>query len=917
VSAPRILVTDGAQIASTSKGPGRGGSITVTASDTLTLVGSVTIPDGTFPSGIFADADGTKAGAGAAGTVVVSAPRILVTDGATISSGTGGPGHGGDVTVRASEALTITGRDAAGFSSEISSNTFGSGAAGRVTVTAPTLNIDDGLISSDSLPGSMGDAGTVVVEGRTITLSGGAQISSSTTGPGHGGDVTVRASEALTITAPGQDAGGFFVISGVFSNTFGSGAAGRVTVTVPTLRMDNGQITSECQGSTGDAGTVVVEGEMITLSGGAQISSGTFGAGRGGDVTVRVSEALTITGRRDADAFRSGVSSSTVGSGAAGRVTVTAPTLRMDDGVIQARAGQRPSGAAGSILTLQDAPDATGDAGSILITAGSITLTGGAQIDSRTGGRGQGGLIVVTATDMVSIGGSNRDGNPSGLVSLTSSTTAGAGDAGTVLLAAPHVQLTDGGQIQTSTSGAGNAGTIVVGAFEQQVDGMTIHGPQVEQVMLTGGAQITSSSGKVNETGTVVASSGRGGTVTVTTTDALIIAGHDPMGTEPSGVFSQTFGPGAAGSVTVTTPRLTLAEGGRISAETGSDGHGGDVTVKAGRLELRSGAQINGSSGITLGPTHLVGAGRGGTVTLMATDPVLLTGQGTGLFTRAAGPGEGGDITMQAPRVTLADGATISAESTGLGNAGKITLTLGDSFMSTHGSIVTRATQADGGDIQITAPNFLRLRDSTITAEVGGGATTVGGNIFIDPQFVLLQNSQIVANAFAGQGGKIRIQAQQVFLADPTSLVSASSALGINGQVAIQAPVADISGTVASLPQTFARVGELLRDRCVERVRGGTVSRFVLGGRDGVPLEPGSLLLSPLMRAEQLAPVRITDTVAGQREVSFGPVGGLESDNTSYLSLRGPHGQAQWLEALDVECARWRWMQGTDVKTAP
>jgi large exoprotein involved in heme utilization and adhesion len=294
-----------------------------------------------------------------------------------------------------------------------------------------------------------------------------------------------------------------------------------------------------------------------------------------------------------------------------------------------------------------------------------------------------------------------------------------------------------------------------------------------------------------------------------------------------------------------------------------------------------------------------------------------LTGQGTGLFTRTAGPGQGGDITVQAPRVTLLDGATISAESPGLGNAGNITLTLGDSFLSTHGSIVRRATLADGGDIQITAPHFLRLRDSAITAEVGGGAATGGGTSSIDPQFVLLPNIQIVANAFAGQGGNIRIQAQQVFLADPTSQVSASSALGIDGQVAIQAPIANVSGTVASLPQVFARAGELLRDRCVERVRGSTISRFVLGGRDGVPLEPGSLLLSPPVRAEQPAVARMTESVAGQREVSFGPVGGLESDSTSYLSLRGAHVQAQWLEALDVECARWRWMHGTDVKTVP
>src|SRR4029450_9168937 len=93
--------------------------------------------------------------------------------------------------------------------------------------------------------------------------------------------------------------------------------------------------------------------------------------------------------------------------------------------------------------------------------------------------------------------------------------------------------------------------------------------------------------------------------------------------------------------------------------------------------------------------------------------------------------------------------------------------------------------------------------------------------------------------------GNIQIQAQQAFLADPASQVSASSALGINGVVNIQAPVTNISGAVAPLPQEFASTAELLRDRCAGRLREGRVSRLVLGGRDGVPSEPSSRLLSP------------------------------------------------------------------------
>ena len=217
-----------------------------------------------------------------------------------------------------------------------------------------------------------------------------------------------------------------------------------------------------------------------------------------------------------------------------------------------------------------------------------------------------------------------------------------------------------------------------------------------------------------------------------------------------------------------------------------SAGNAGSVVVEAPRVTLSGGAAI---SSTTSGP------GQGGTVTVTTAEALTITGRDSGLRTATAGSGPGGAIAIQARQVQLTGGAIISAESTGTGDAGNITLTTQDHVLINQGSVVTRATQADGGNIQITAPTLVRLRDSAITAEVGGGASTVGGNITIDPQFVLLQNSQIVANAFAGRGGNIRIIAQQVFLADPASRVSASSALGINGQVAIQAPVTDISGT--------------------------------------------------------------------------------------------------------------------------
>jgi large exoprotein involved in heme utilization and adhesion len=318
-----------------------------------------------------------------------------------------------------------------------------------------------------------------------------------------------------------------------------------------------------------------------------------------------------------------------------------------------------------------------------------------------------------------------------------------------------------------------------------------------------------------------------------------------------------------------------------------------------------------------VGPTLSVGAGQGGTVTVTATDTVTIAGQDSGFSAQTLGAGRGGDIVLQARQIQLTNGATISAESTGTGNAGNMTLTVGDTLqMQGHSAVTTTASQATGGNIRVTASSVVRLQNSQITATVSGEAGD-GGNVTIDPEFILLQGSQITANAVGGNGGRISLTASKALLADPRSAVTATSTRGINGEVAIQAPVTSISGAVAPLPQAFAQAAELLRDRCGERVRGGTVSRFVLGGRDGVPLEPGSLLLSPPVQGEQPDPAPIADTVEGQREASSVHMGGLEMHNIGYLYLRGAPVQAPWLEALDVECARWRGMQkigGTNVR---
>jgi hypothetical protein len=213
--------------------------------------------------------------------------------------------------------------------------------------------------------------------------------------------------------------------------------------------------------------------------------------------------------------------------------------------------------------------------------------------------------------------------------------------------------------------------------------------------------------------------------------------------------------------------------------------------------------------------------------------------------TTAAEQAEGGDITIAAQETQLINESLISARSSGPGNAGDITITARDTLMMRDSSITTEAMQASGGNIKINTDHMVHLGKSEISTSVAGGPETAGGDINIDPEYVILNNSNIIAQANEGRGGNIQIVAG-VFLADQNSSVDASSKKGIDGTVDIRAPISDVSQKVKPLPKRFRSAAELLRESCIARIRGGEYSSFIVGGRDGLPLEPGGLLPSPL-----------------------------------------------------------------------
>ena len=247
------------------------------------------------------------------------------------------------------------------------------------------------------------------------------------------------------------------------------------------------------------------------------------------------------------------------------------------------------------------------------------------------------------------------------------------------------------------------------------------------------------------------------------------------------------------------------------------------------------------SGGLITGAT--TGAGPGGSVNINAGSSFSSNG---GTVSSTASQATGGNINITAGNsVTLANGASISASSAGQGSAGDIHINAGQNFTATNSSVTTEAIHSSGGTIKITTnPNgTVQLTDSTISASVLDGAGG-GGSVNIDPQFVILQNSHIIANSVFGPGGNINITTN-LLLPDSVSVIQASSQFGQQGTIIIQSPISPASGKIVPLGQKPLLPTSLLSQRCAA-LAGGNISSFTVAGRDSLPSEPGGLVSTPL-----------------------------------------------------------------------
>jgi hypothetical protein len=184
----------------------------------------------------------------------------------------------------------------------------------------------------------------------------------------------------------------------------------------------------------------------------------------------------------------------------------------------------------------------------------------------------------------------------------------------------------------------------------------------------------------------------------------------------------------------------------------------------------------------------------------------------------ALGAGDAGELQISGDRLSL-NHSFIGSASTDTGDAGNILLEVSDSLTLTEDSSVqTDADKSGGGNINVLVNYQIYLEESAIKASARGeDQDDSGGNISIDPVFIFLKDSQILAQATAGDGGAIFLVADN-FISDTSSVIDASSERGNDGEVRITSPDNSVSGSIGTLISQFVEQQSILQESCVARV---------------------------------------------------------------------------------------------------
>jgi filamentous hemagglutinin family protein len=313
-------------------------------------------------------------------------------------------------------------------------------------------------------------------------------------------------------------------------------------------------------------------------------------------------------------------------------------------------------------------------------------------------------------------------------------------------------------------------------------------------------------------------SEGKAGNLRVAAADSLEISGNSADSNRfESAIFNNVSdgGSGANSSLTVTTNRLTLNQGGQITARTlgsgqgvdidiaaseiiigepftfavddlifsgifaptDSTGDGGNIAIETDRLNIDDGGQIN---------TDTISSGNSGNLQVNATESIELTGTvptsesteleasvlSTVVQKSATATGNAGDLTVNTSTLAVSEGAQIVTAARNQGDGGTLTISADKSVLLSGFVPHAEFTDSERSGLFVSAqPSFEDESSGAIIPTTGNGGTL----ILTTDELTVEQGAAISVGTFSlGDGGDANLNVNRLVVRDGGEIRAAS-----------------------------------------------------------------------------------------------------------------------------------------------
>ncbi len=761
------------------------------------------------------------------GSIRVRGKNITLTNSSLSLIDNSLPGDIANIDINASETLIINSID------DSSSSVID---AEKIDISASSIDFNSALITTSTSGAT--NSGNITVN---ITNNGTFDISNSTisaakSGAGNGGGIDINAglidlnsSFILTSTSGTGNAGHITIntnrnainlsTSRIQAGTSGAGNAGLIEVTAGNLTISNdSQIRSTVSlEATGNGGEIIFDTENLSLTNGGEINVSTNGQGNAGTIKINTSNLSLIDGGE--------INASTLNQGNAGDIEINAT-----GNIILS--GEDQFGSRSAIRNRVEA-NAVGDAGNIEIATTDLSLINGGVISASTNGQGNGGAIIINATDSISLDGKDQTGFRSSILNRVEGSA--VGNAGNIEITTGNLSLTDEGRISATVQNP-----------QSQGNGGNIEIATVNLNLINGGRIRAGTEGL-----------GDAGSIEIDASNNIFIDGNDLGGgrsairnrVEPTGV-------GDAGNIKINAPNLSLVNGGVISASTQGKGNGGSIIINTSDRISIDGEDNSGFRSSILNRVEVDAVGNAGDINLTTSNLSLTNGGRVSATVQSPqAQGNAGDINITATDINLVDNGEINVSALGEGDGGNIFIEAdGLELDNSRIFAINRPSETNvsaindlvSGNVTLELTNDLILRDhSLISARAFQKAN--GGNLDINTRFIIAfpdGNNDIIANAQQGNGGNININAESLFgiqersLNDLTNDINASSEFSLDGNVTLNTPDINPVQGATELPSNVVKLEQTTAQACAANRARIAKNGLNITGKGGIPPAP-------------------------------------------------------------------------------